>query len=772
MASGNKIVIAFLSVSTESSTDKLIEQIKRENYDFRCVFVKLTRQDLQLFQPGETYDAVVLLHSISQGRNSITDLADAKYSKFLPTLKKIYGPDRVAVVVHSMTSFNSNTKKALMMIFKKSQPTTFQCSKCVIQCNNLAEMLAADLSRLAEFLGEVPDHPLPIPEDEAHSTLTIAPSADKIDRIETGGKPQSIPVFASATTGDQSMTSSALSSTDTRSMSQTEVGRSENASAISFDSGSPVDPLGVGLRTEVAPTQPTKGQTSITSTSSAGTGDGNTQNMASSTSQLGACSSYTAQASPKFDTSSYGYATQDTLIDTTYPIASVDLSSINSTSSASTGDVNPQNMASSTSQLGACSSDTAQVSQPPPKVDTSPNRYDTQEKVIDTTYPIASVDLSSINSTSSASTGDVNPQNMASSTSQLGACSSDTAQVSQPPPKVDTSPNRYDTQEKVIDTTYPIASVHLSSINSTSSVSTGDVNPQNMASSTSQLDAFSSDTAQVSQPPPKVDTSPNRYDTQEKVIDTTFPIASVDLSSINSTSYSSTENVNPKNMASSTSQLGACSSDTAQVSQASPKVDTSPERYAAQDKVIDTAYPIALVNLSSENQPTTLKDDLQRRLPGKTIMLIKDINDLASNWHLFEAILLDLGSLQEAASYSSDEYKGALHIYQKCLKEMLVPQNLALLMLAPVDTHSADKHADIIRMISEIGKTREVSVFQYSRESCKPSLFDDNTKNRLFFWILDCYPRYHAAALQKGPGPSKNMQTQLAKYFPSISRLF
>eukprot|EP00057_Strongylocentrotus_purpuratus_P008701 XP_011663175.1 PREDICTED: uncharacterized protein LOC105437816 [Strongylocentrotus purpuratus] len=205
MASGNKIVIAFLSVSTESSTDKLIEQIKRENADFGCVCVKLTQQDLQSFQPRDTYDAVVLLHSISQGRNSITDVADAKYSKLLPRLKWIYGPDRVAAVVHSMTSFNSNTKMALMMIFRKSQPTTFQCSKCVIQCNNLAEMPAEDLSRLTEFLGKVTDHPSRIAEDEVHSTLTTTPSVDKIYRIRTGDNPQSMSVSGSVTTGEEGL---------------------------------------------------------------------------------------------------------------------------------------------------------------------------------------------------------------------------------------------------------------------------------------------------------------------------------------------------------------------------------------------------------------------------------------------------------------------------------------------------------------------------------------------------------------------------------------
>eukprot|EP00057_Strongylocentrotus_purpuratus_P020803 XP_011675277.1 PREDICTED: uncharacterized protein LOC100888401 [Strongylocentrotus purpuratus] len=396
-----------------------------------------------------------------------------------------------------MTSFNSNTKMALMLVFKKSQPTTFQCSKCVIQCNNLAEMRAEDLSRLSEFLGKVPDHPLPIADKEAHSTLIASSSADKVDTIETGGKPQA--TNASATKGDQSMASS-LSSTDTSSMSQTDVGRSTNAPTISIDSGSP-DPLEVGLRSKVAPTQPTKSQTSMTSTSSTSVGDGNLRNMATST-----------------------------------------------------------------------------------------------------------------------------------------------------------------------------------------------------------------------------------------------------------------------------SQLGARSSDTAQFSHASPKVDTSPDRYADQDKVIDTTYPIALVNLSSAYQPGKLKDVLQRQLPGKTIMLIKDIHDLASNWHLFEAILVDLGSLPEAASYSSVEYKDALNFFKKCLKEMLVPQNLAMLMPAPTNTPSDHKHADTIRRISEIDKTTEVSVFQYSSESCRPSLFDDNTKNRLVFWLLDCNKRYHAAGLQKGPSFFKNIQTQLSKFVRLLLR--
>ncbi|XP_030833288.1 uncharacterized protein LOC115920784 [Strongylocentrotus purpuratus] len=499
MASGNKIVIALLSVSTENSTDQLIEQIKREHDDFSCVFVKLTQQDLQSFQPGEKYDAVVLLHSISQGRNSITDVADAKYSKLLPTLKRTYGPDRVAVVVHSMTSFNSNTKMALMMVFKKSQPTTFQCSKCVIQCNNLAEMRAEDLSRLTEFLGKVRDHPLPIADKEAHSTLITTPSADKINRIGTGGKPQNTPVSGSVTKGDESMTSSALSSTDTSSISQTEVGRSTNASAISIDSGSSVDPLGVGPCSEVAPTQPTNNQTLMTSvTPSTGMEDDNIQNIASVT-----------------------------------------------------------------------------------------------------------------------------------------------------------------------------------------------------------------------------------------------------------------------------SQVGASSSDTAQMLQASSKVDTSPDKYATPDKVIDTTYPIALFSLSTSNQPVHLLDGLQRQLPGKTIMSIKDIRDLASNWHLFETILVDLGSLQQAASHSSYEFnKCALDFYQKCKKEMLVPQNMALLMRAPTNAPADHKHADTIR---QFPKMNEVPVFQYSSESCRPPLFDDITKNRLFSWLLDSCIRYHTAANKKGSGFLKKVKDFMTPSWPSWS---
>ncbi|XP_030833036.1 uncharacterized protein LOC105443616 [Strongylocentrotus purpuratus] len=220
-----------------------------------------------------------------------------------------------------------------------------------------------------------------------------------------------------------------------------------------------------------------------------------------------------------------------------------------------------------------------------------------------------------------------------------------------------------------------------------------------------------------------------------------------------------------------TTQMASSTSDTAQVSQASPKVDTSPDRYATQDKVIDITYPIALVSLSSSNQPEKLRDGLRRQFPGKTIVLIKDIHGLASNRHFFEAILVDLGSLQEAASYSSDEKKLALDIYQKCVKEMLVPQNLAMLMLAPTNTHSEHKHADIIRMISEIAKTRKVSVFQYSSESCRPSHFDVDMKKLLVNWLLDCIKRYHAAAPQEGPGFFGSIQIQKAKFLTFFKKL-
>lgn len=166
MADAKKIEVAFISVSTESSTDRFIERIKQKNDDLRCTFVKLRQEDLQSFEPQEKFDAVVLLHSISQGRNSITDVADAKYDKLLPQLKKKYGPDRVAVVVHSLISFNLDTKMALMMVFKKSQPTTFNCSNCVIQCNNPSEMEDQDLSRLVDFLVKAPECHFPVAEIE------------------------------------------------------------------------------------------------------------------------------------------------------------------------------------------------------------------------------------------------------------------------------------------------------------------------------------------------------------------------------------------------------------------------------------------------------------------------------------------------------------------------------------------------------------------------------------------------------------------------------
>nr|XP_054760409.1 uncharacterized protein LOC129266586 [Lytechinus pictus] len=162
MANAGGIVVAFLSLSTESCVDQLIKRIDT-GHGLHCIFVKLTHRDLQSFVPQDEYDAVVLLHSISQGRNSITDVADAKYNKLLLKLKETCGPDRVGVIVHSMTSYSPVSKSALMMVFKKSQPTTFKCSNCVIQCNNPAKMEDEHISRLIEFLKNAPHHEQPKP---------------------------------------------------------------------------------------------------------------------------------------------------------------------------------------------------------------------------------------------------------------------------------------------------------------------------------------------------------------------------------------------------------------------------------------------------------------------------------------------------------------------------------------------------------------------------------------------------------------------------------
>ncbi|XP_030849649.1 uncharacterized protein LOC105442938 [Strongylocentrotus purpuratus] len=232
-----------------------------------------------------------------------------------------------------------------------------------------------------------------------------------------------------------------------------------------------------------------------------------------------------------------------------------------------------------------------------------------------------------------------------------------------------------------------------------------------------------------------------------------------------STSSACMEHGNLQSIASITSQLGSFSSDTTHVSQASSKVDTSPYRYVTQDKVIDTTYPIALVDLSSANQPEKLTDDLQRQLPGKAVMLFKDIHDLAGNWHLFETILVDFGPVQEAASNSSDEYKGTLHIYGKCRKEMLVPQNLAQLMLAPANTPSDPNRAS--DTMSQFPKLYGVPVFQYSSEPCRPSLFDDDTKNQLVSFLLDSCERYHTAVNKKRPGVMERVQGFLLHLFES-----
>eukprot|EP00057_Strongylocentrotus_purpuratus_P008697 XP_011663171.1 PREDICTED: uncharacterized protein LOC105437813 [Strongylocentrotus purpuratus] len=152
-------------------------------------------------------------------------------------------------------------------------------------------------------------------------------------------------------------------------------------------------------------------------------------------------------------------------------------------------------------------------------------------------------------------------------------------------------------------------------------------------------------------------------------------------------------------------------------------------------------------------------------------MLIKDIQELVHNWHLFEAILVDSGSLQKAASYSSDEYKGVLDIFRKGLKEMLVPQNFALLLLVPALTASAQTRAvEIVDMITEISQPRAFSVFQYGSKSCRLSLFDDNEKNRLVSWLLDCYNRYETAASQEESGIMKKAVKVVQLIFNRVNR--
>lgn len=92
MAVSKQTVVAFLTLSSDSSVVTFIRDIAYELPEYICKYVQLSNEDLDAFHmPGlEGYDAVVLLHSVQEGRNAITDVPDAQYDKLLPQLKLKY----------------------------------------------------------------------------------------------------------------------------------------------------------------------------------------------------------------------------------------------------------------------------------------------------------------------------------------------------------------------------------------------------------------------------------------------------------------------------------------------------------------------------------------------------------------------------------------------------------------------------------------------------------------------------------------------------------
>lgn len=76
-------------VRDETIGSQLIPMLKSPSTKFR--FVHLKPSDLRVFTPPGDLYAVILLHPFTEGRLSLTDVIDARYTKLLPTLSSYFG---------------------------------------------------------------------------------------------------------------------------------------------------------------------------------------------------------------------------------------------------------------------------------------------------------------------------------------------------------------------------------------------------------------------------------------------------------------------------------------------------------------------------------------------------------------------------------------------------------------------------------------------------------------------------------------------------------
>lgn len=84
------INIGVLSLGWEESIERhLMSTIRTCKTNLE--FISLAPTDLNVYTAPKKFNAVILLHSTTEGRLSLTDVPDARYKTLLPTLSKQYG---------------------------------------------------------------------------------------------------------------------------------------------------------------------------------------------------------------------------------------------------------------------------------------------------------------------------------------------------------------------------------------------------------------------------------------------------------------------------------------------------------------------------------------------------------------------------------------------------------------------------------------------------------------------------------------------------------
>lgn len=90
----HRINIGVLSLGWDESIERHLMSAIR-TCKTNVEFISLTPNDLNVYTAPIHLNVVILLHSTTEGRLSLTDVKDARYKNLLPTLWKQYGKKRL-----------------------------------------------------------------------------------------------------------------------------------------------------------------------------------------------------------------------------------------------------------------------------------------------------------------------------------------------------------------------------------------------------------------------------------------------------------------------------------------------------------------------------------------------------------------------------------------------------------------------------------------------------------------------------------------------------